>query len=285
MSQHPPWTKVRVREKRSDRLAKLLNRKKQTTVCEEAQCPNLPSCWGRGTATIMVLGSICTRGCTYCSIQKGKPFPPDRNEPREVAEAVREAGWNYVVLTMVDRDDLPDGGADHIAETVERIKGLDPPPFVEVLVGDFRGREEEPMKIVHAGVDVFAHNIETVRRLYPHRRPQGDYQGALDLLDRVSQEGIRTKSSLVAGMGEEWGEVMELLDDLRDVGVWAFTAGQYLQPTPREIAVVRHYKPSWFKSLEESAKERGMRALCGPLVRSSYRAEKLAGLETPRTPN
>ncbi|MCH8180463.1 MAG: lipoyl synthase [Proteobacteria bacterium] len=245
------------------------------TVCEEASCPNLPECWGRGTATFMVLGDICTRGCRYCAVGKGVPTAPDPAEPARLAAAAVAMRLAYVVMTMVDRDDLPDGGAAHIAACVRAQKALPDPPLVEVLVGDFRGDLKATETVLDAGVDVFAHNLDTVPRLYPALRPRGDYRGALSILALAAARGVVTKTSLIAGMGETEAEMVAAMAEAAGAGVRLFTCGQYLRPSARQMAVARHLDMAQFGRLEEVARSQGMVAVCGPLVRSSFRAESL----------
>lgn len=273
---HPTWARVAVRDRATDRLRGLFAGVggRVTTVCEEACCPNLADCWGRGTATFMVLGDVCTRGCRYCAVAKGRPEPPDPGEPARLAAAAAELGLRYVVVTMVDRDDLDDAGSAHVAAVARALKALPDPPLVEVLTGDFMGRLAAVDEVLDAGVDVFAHNVETVPRLYPRLRPQGDYARALAVLAHAARRRP-VKSSLVAGMGEEEGEVLGVLDDLAAAGVSLFTCGQYMRPSPRQAPVARHVEPAEFSRLERAARTRGMAAACGPLVRASYRAESL----------
>lgn len=269
--------RVAVRPGATRRLERLLaaGGERQTTVCEEARCPNLPECWGRGTATFMALGAICTRGCRYCAVAKGVPAPPDPGEPARLAAAAARMGLSFVVMTMVDRDDLADGGAAHIAACVRALKRLPNPPLVEVLVGDFQGDREAVATVLASGLDVFAHNLETVPRLYPALRPKGDYRRALAALSQAAAGGVATKTGLIAGMGETEAEMGEVLDDAAAAGATLFTCGQYLRPSPRQMPVARRLGNADFARLEAAARRRGMAAACGPLVRSSYRAESL----------
>ncbi len=250
------------------------------TVCEEAKCPNLHECWFHGTATIMVLGDVCTRGCRFCAVKTGNPGGKvDPLEPVRVAAAVRRLNLRYVVLTMVDRDDLPDGGASHVAETVRRIKEAKPDVKVEALVGDFQGKEEAIEEVVLSPLDVFAHNVETVRRLTPYVR---DRRASYDLSLRVLKYAkevrpdVLTKSSIMVGMGESKEEVVETMRDLREVGVDILTIGQYLQPTPRHYPVHEYVRPEVFAEYREIGYSLGFKEVfSGPLVRSSYRADKV----------
>lgn len=260
-----------------------LREKKLYTVCEEARCPNISSCWNTGTATFMIMGDVCTRGCRFCHIKTGNPEGLlDAEEPFKVAESIKAMNLNYAVITMVDRDDLPDGGARHIKNTIEEIHRQNPKTRVEILAGDFSGQEDCIEKIVHAGrgLDVFAHNIETVRRLSPRvRDARAKYTQSLQVLDtalRIGPKGMFTKSAIMLGLGETFAEIEESLFDLRHVGVEIITIGQYLQPTPKHLTVKRFVHPEEFEFWASLAKKMGFRAVAaGPLVRSSYKAAEL----------
>ena len=247
------------------------------TVCEEARCPNIFECWGQGTATVMILGETCTRGCRFCSVNTGKPGGVvDPDEPENTALSLAEMGLAYVVLTMVDRDDLRDGGAAHVAETVRRIKHHSPGMRVETLVGDFRGSHDDIATVVNAGrPDVFAHNVEVVPRLQrPIRDARCSWDQSVDTLVTAKALGSRvTKSSLMVGMGEEQGEVLEAMQLLRDADVDVLTVGQYLRPTKRHAPVQRYVEPAEFEAYEQAGLDMGFLFVAsGPLVRSSYRA-------------
>lgn len=247
------------------------------TVCEEARCPNIFECWGQGTATVMILGETCTRGCRFCSVKTGKPGGVvDTKEPENTALSLAEMGLAYVVLTMVDRDDLPDGGAAHVAETVRRIKHLSPGLRVETLVGDFRGSRGDIQTVVHEGrPDVYAHNVEVVPRLQRSiRDARCSWDRSLDTLVVAKELGSRiTKSSLMVGLGEARDEVLEAMQRLRDADVDVLTIGQYLRPTKRHAAVERYVEPQEFADYEQAGLEMGFSFVAsGPLVRSSYRA-------------
>lgn len=247
------------------------------TVCEEALCPNLGECWGGGTATIMILGDICTRGCRFCAVKTGKPSGfLDAMEPENVARAVSEMGLRYVVLTSVCRDDLEDGGAGIYAETIRKIKQTKPEVLVEVLIPDFNAEPDALKKVVEARPDVVAHNIETVRRLTPLvRDPRASYEKSLRVLQLVKQMSptTYTKSSIMVGLGESFEEVVEALRDLRSVDVDFVTIGQYLRPTLNHLPVKEYVHPDVFKMYERECLAMGFKyAACGPLVRSSYRA-------------
>lgn len=273
----PPWLKVRPPGSGSyPRIREALRRYGLHTVCEGARCPNIHECWGSGTATLMLLGEICTRGCRFCAVAKGRPNPPDPQEPKKAAEAVAEWGLNYVVLTSVSRDDLPDGGAAHFAATVEVIKRRKLGVAVEVLIPDFRGDLRALRMVVEAGPDVVGHNIETVARLTPLvRDPRAGYQQSLRVLESAKrlEPLIYTKSSLMLGLGETEEEVLQAMRDLRAVGVDFLALGQYLQPTKRHLEVREYIHPEKFARYQKLGEELGfLYVASGPLVRSSYRA-------------
>ncbi len=246
------------------------------TVCDEARCPNRSECFSRGTATFLIMGDVCTRACRYCSIAHGKPRALDAHEPAELAEAVRAMGLKHVVVTSVDRDDLPDGGAAHFAAVIAALKALDPRPTVEVLTPDFRGDMAAVDAVLAAGPDVYNHNVETVERLYPEVRRQGRYRWALEVIGHVARRaaGIVTKSGLMVGLGETHEEICTALDDLKAVACRVVTIGQYLRPTGREVPVVRYWAPHEFAELEAYGRGIGLEVIAGPFVRSSYHAEE-----------
>ena len=245
------------------------------TVCESAKCPNLGECWSRRTATFMVLGNHCTRRCFFCAVPKAKPDPVDPDEPRRVAEAASRLGLRHVVVTSVDRDDLPDRGAGHFVRVIRELRAIG--DFViEVLTPDFRGRPEGADEVAAAGPDIFNHNIETVPRLYRRARPGAVYEGSLALLARVKRKGGRllAKSGLMVGLGESDDEVLDVLRDLRRAGVDIVTIGQYLRPSDRELPVDRYVTPAEFLRLEARGRELGFLGVhAGPFVRSSYNAD------------
>lgn len=244
-----------------------------STICEVARCPNIGECFGAGTATFLILGEVCTRRCTYCAVEHGATAPPDASEPGKVASAAQELGLDYVVITSVTRDDLGDGGAGHFAATVRTLHEALPGARVEVLVPDFRGDEEALAVVVQTRPEVFAHNVETVPRLYSQVRPGANYGRSLALLEAAAQAGMRTKSSLMLGLGEDMAEVREVMRDLAGVGVGILTLGQYLQPTRRHRAAARYIEPQEFAALESEATAMGFAEVkAGPLVRSSYMA-------------
>ncbi|HKQ69284.1 MAG TPA: lipoyl synthase [Polyangiaceae bacterium] len=276
----PPW--LRVRAPGGDRyheLQKTFRELKLFTVCEEARCPNVGECWREGTATVMLLGDVCTRGCRFCAVTTGRPGPLDQEEPEHVAQAIGTMALQYVVLTMVDRDDLPDGGAAMVARTVRRLKELRSDLLVETLVGDFQGQNDPIDTVVDAAPDVFAHNVEVVRRMTRRVRDvRCGYDRSLGVLRRAKERAPArvTKSSIMVGMGETDDEVLETLADLRSAGVDIVTLGQYLRPTPKHHEVVRYVTPETFAEFEKSALSMGFPyAASGPLVRSSYKAAEV----------
>jgi lipoic acid synthetase len=246
------------------------------TVCEEARCPNRSECFARGTATFLINGRVCTRNCSYCSIAHGRPQALDPDEPRQLAEAVLGMGLEHVVITAVDRDDLPDGGAGGFVECIERLHGLEEPPTIEVLTPDFRGDMEQVDRIIAAGPEVYNHNVETVPRLYRQVRRSGRYEWAMQVLARVADRapGMIRKSGLMVGLGETREEIAAVLADLRDAGCQVVTIGQYLRPTPQQVEVARYWTPEEFAELEEAGASLGLEVFAGPFVRSSYRAEE-----------
>jgi len=281
----PDW--IRVRIPASPNIAQIkqqLRKHKLASVCEEASCPNLGECFSNGTATFMVMGEICTRRCPFCDVAHGKPKPLDENEPRELAQAISEMGLRYVVITSVDRDDLKDSGAQHIANCITETRKYNPGIKVEVLVPDFRGRMRAALDILEkTPPDVFNHNLETVPRLYKQARPGADYQWSLDLLKqyKARQPGVPTKSGLMLGLGETKEEVMQVLQDLRAHDVEMITLGQYLQPSRNHLAVQRFVHPDEFEELRLFGEALGFKQVAsGPMVRSSYHADKQAAGES-----
>lgn len=248
------------------------------TVCQEAQCPNGGECFARRTATFLILGDTCTRNCTFCAVNSGRPLPPDENEPRHLLEAAERLDLEYVVITSVTRDDLPDGGASQFASAVELLRRERPRSQVEVLIPDFRGSQASMRTITTAGPQVINHNVETVPRLYPEVRPQADYARSVNLLSAVKElaPDITTKSGLMLGLGETEPEVTEVMSDLREAGCDLLTIGQYLQPSPEHHPVVRYVPPAEFDRYRQAGLEMGFSAVASaPLVRSSYRAVDL----------
>lgn len=274
----PEWLKVRAPGGQTFRGIKdLLRGLTLHTVCEEARCPNVGECWGGGTATIMVMGDVCTRGCRFCAVKTGNPHGLlDPDEPENTAEALSRLGLRYVVITSVDRDDLPDGGADHFSRTVAAIKRRTPELVVEVLIPDFMGDRDALARLLEGGPDVVAHNLETVRRLTPKVRDRrATYDQSLEVLRTLKslQPNLFTKTSLMVGLGETEPEVREAMQDAREVGVDVLTFGQYLRPTPKHLPVVEYVTPQQFEIYRETGDAMGfMYTASGPLVRSSYRA-------------
>ena len=259
---------------------KIVNEHRLSTVCEESMCPNIGECWNAGTATIMVMGSVCTRACRFCAVDTGNPKGwLDQEEPFNTGRAVKLMGLEYVVITSVDRDDLVDGGAAHYAACVREIKQQNPKTAVEALTPDFNGVVQQVETVVGSGLDVFAQNVETVRRLtHPVRDPRAGYGQTLDVLRHAKQyrPGVLTKTSLMLGLGERDNEIMQTMDDLRDAGVDILTLGQYLRPTPNHLAVERYVSPEEFDAYRREGLDKGfLEVVAGPMVRSSYRAEQV----------
>ncbi len=249
------------------------------TVCMEAKCPNIGGCFCRGTATFMILGNVCTRNCRYCAVEKGTPRPIDVDEPNRVAEAVRRLQIAYAVITSVTRDDLPDGGASIFAETVKKIREKNCTTRVEVLVPDFMHCASDALnEVLDSHVDVFNHNIEAVRRLFPVLRPRGNYARSIEVLKRASQKGLAVKTGLMVGFGETMDDVRHTLEDVRSAGASIVTVGQYLKSHRGAYPVVKYYHPEEFEEINQIAHSLGFsKSLCGPLVRSSFRAEEIFG--------
>lgn len=274
----PGWLKVRAPSGENYfRIKEMLGDLKLATVCQEAKCPNMGECWSGGTATFMLMGEVCTRGCRFCNVKTGNPKGKlDPLEPEKVGYSIAQMGLKYVVITSVDRDDLPDQGSQHFARTIRTIKKLDPHLIVEVLTPDFRGEEELIAKLVESKPDVFAHNVETVERLQKSvRDPRATYKQSMHVLDFVKKHDPTryTKTSLMLGLGETDEEILQTLKDLRAIDCDVVTFGQYLQPTPRHLKVIEYITPEKFKYWQEVAEGMGfLYVASGPLVRSSYRA-------------
>jgi lipoic acid synthetase len=282
----PEWLRVKLNQNESYwRLKALMRGQTLHTVCEEAFCPNLGECWGRGTATFLLMGDICTRSCKFCNVQTGRPLPLDEDEPRRVAESVVQMNLRHVVLTSVDRDDQPDGGAHIFANTIREIRRFQPGCTIEVLIPDFKGDRNALALVMAARPEILNHNTETVPRLSRRVRPQARYGRSLAVL-RTAREldpAVLTKSGIMVGLGEEWDELLQVMDDLRDVDVDILTIGQYLQPTRNHLPITRYYHPDEFAKLAEEGYARGFKWVeSGPLVRSSYHADGQAQLiDTP----
>ena len=278
----PSWIRVRAASPNSrfHEIKDILRRQALHTVCEEATCPNIAECFGKGTATFMILGDICTRRCPFCDVAHGRPLAPDADEPRHLAETIAQLKLRYVVITSVDRDDLKDGGAQHFVDCIRAVRAASPTTTIEVLVPDFRGRLDRALDILHAAPpDVMNHNLETVPRLYKQARPGGDYGHSLKLLQEFKRvhPDVPTKSGLMVGLGEADEEILAVMRDLRAHDVDMLTIGQYLQPSAHHLPVERYVEPAVFAEYEKHAAAMGFRhAAIGPLVRSSYHADQQA---------
>lgn len=277
----PPWLRAQVPTgKGYADVKRNVREHRLSTVCEESMCPNIGECWNAGTATIMLMGSVCTRACRFCAVDTGNPGGwLDHEEPANTADSVRIMGLNYVVLTSVDRDDLPDGGAQHYADCVRAVREMNPDTAVEVLTPDFDGRASDVEKVVDSGIAVFAQNVETVRRLtHPVRDPRASYEQTLEVLAHAKRHrpDVLTKTSLMLGLGETDDEIDATMDDLRDANVDIVTFGQYLRPTMNHLPVERYVTPEQFEEYRQWGLAKGfLEVVSGPLVRSSYRAERV----------
>jgi len=274
----PGWLKVSMPGGgRYEEVRRALRELGLHTVCEEASCPNIGECWGSGTATVMLMGDVCTRGCRFCDVASGTPPPLDPLEPRHLAEAVGRLSLDYLVVTSVNRDELPDGGAAHFAQAIVELRRAAPRTLVEVLTPDFQGVKSALDLIIDAAPTVAAHNVETVERLTPRVRDRrASYAQSLAVLDHYKRGGMRTKSSIMLGLGEERAEVVQAMRDLRSVGCDILTLGQYLRPSEKHLPVVEYVRPEVFRELEEEGLALGFRFVAaGPLVRSSYKAGEL----------
>lgn len=274
----PPWLKIKLPTvSQREHVRGLLRAGRLHTVCEEAACPNLPECFGHGTATFMVMGDVCTRRCPFCEVAHGRPLPLDAEEPARLAKTILDMGLRYVVITSVDRDDLRDGGAGHFAACIAAVRAANPGIRVEILVPDFRGRLEPALdRLVEQPPDVFNHNLETVPRLYRRARPGADYQWSLELLSRFRDRrpDVPTKSGLMLGLGERNDEIIATMQRLRDHRCEMLTLGQYLQPSPHHLPVHRYVEPRIFDELRSVGERMGFKHVAsGPLVRSSYHAD------------
>ncbi len=274
----PPWIRIRLSaDPRVEETRRLMRRLELNTVCEEASCPNLSECWAERHATVMILGSVCTRACAFCNIATGVPDAVDPGEPAHLASAVAELGLEHVVITSVDRDDLPDGGAGQFARSIAAIRLAAPATTIEILTPDFRRKSAALEIVVEAGPDVFNHNLETVPRLYKRVRPGADYRHSLALLSeaRRLRPEMFTKSGIMVGLGETRDEVLQVMDDLREAEVDFLTIGQYLRPTPKHASVERYWSPKEFEALADEARRRGFLLVsASPLTRSSYHAQQ-----------
>jgi lipoic acid synthetase len=272
----PDWLKIKVPiGKEFVGVKDIIDRNRLHTICTSGQCPNKEECWGRGTATFMILGNVCTRSCKFCAVATGRPLEADWAEPERLAESVSKMNLKHCVITSVDRDDLEDGGAAIWAATIRAVKELNPGTTIETLVPDFRGRKELLQLVIDARPEVISHNLETVRRLTPQVRSAAIYARSLEVVGWVAESGIRSKSGIMLGLGETEDEVIQVMDDLRQVGCEVMTIGQYLQPTAKHLPVQEYVKPEQFEKYRLIGLQKGFRHVeSGPLVRSSYRAEK-----------
>ncbi|OQX77859.1 MAG: lipoyl synthase [Bacteroidetes bacterium 4484_249] len=272
----PAWLKTKLPiGKKYLSIREIVDKNKLHTICTSGHCPNMADCWGRGTATLMILGDVCTRSCKFCNVKTGKPFPADWNEPQRVAESVKLMGVKHCVITSVDRDDLEDGGSEIWALTIKKIKELNPRTTIEALIPDFNGNKDLIQKIIDAGPEVISHNLETVKRITPAVRSKAKYDLSLKVIKYISESVVRSKSGIMAGLGETEEEVYETMDDLRQVGCEVFTIGQYLQPTKNHLSVNEYVKPELFEKYRMAGLKKGFAFVeSSPLVRSSYHAER-----------
>ncbi len=272
----PDWLRVKLPTgKEYAQVRQIVSTHKLHTICESGNCPNMGECWGAGTATFMILGNICTRSCGFCNVATGKPKAVDLQEPERVAESVRLMNVKHCVITSVDRDDLKDGGSIIWVETINAIRSVSPQTKFETLIPDFQGKWENLQRIIDVNPDIVSHNLETVRRLTKQVRIQAKYDRSLEVLKRLKDAGVKTKCGIMLGLGETEQEIIETMDDLRAVGCDVLTMGQYLQPTPKHLPVVEFVRPEIFARLKQIGLDKGFRFVeSGPLVRSSYHAEK-----------
>lgn len=273
----PEWLKISIgANERYTETKRIVESHCLHTICSSGRCPNMGECWGRGTATLMIGGNVCTRCCKFCNTQSGKPLPLDADEPLHVAESVALMKLSHAVITSVDRDDLPDLGAAHWARTIREIRRLNPETTIEVLTPDFQGREELVAQVIEARPDIMAHNMETVRRITPLVRSAARYDTSLSVLRQIARSGITTKTGIMVGLGETPEEVEELMDDVRAAGCHILTIGQYLQPSHRHYPVQAYITPQQFACYKEIGLQKGFQQVeSAPLVRSSYHADKL----------
>ncbi|HMQ75378.1 MAG TPA: lipoyl synthase [Flavobacteriales bacterium] len=278
-ARRPEWLRVKLPTGENYRKVRsIVSEHKLHTICQSGNCPNMGECWGEGTATFMILGNVCTRSCGFCAVATGRPEPVDPFEPARVARSVELMGVKHCVITSVDRDDLEDGGADTWARTIRAVRRRCPGSTMETLIPDFKGRWQDLAVVLEAAPDVLSHNLETVRRLSKQVRVQARYDRSLEVLMRAKRAGLRTKSGIMLGLGETDQEVLETMDDLRAVGTDVMTIGQYLQPTKDHLSVQEFVHPDRFARFREEGLARGFRFVeSGPLVRSSYHAERHVG--------
>jgi lipoic acid synthetase len=278
MRRHPDWLKVKIGGGETfGKMKSLLRNSKLHTICEEAKCPNIAECFGSGTAVFLILGDYCTRNCKYCNVKHGKPLPLNPEEPKDVAESVKELNLKYVVITSVTRDDLDDGGAGVFYDTVFEIKKLNKDCKIEVLIPDFQGNLKSLKKVIDSYPNIINHNIEVVKELFPTIRPEGRYKTSLDILKNIRKidNKIKTKSGFMVGIGENEDQIIQTIHDLRISNVNFLTIGQYLQPTKNHVEIKKYYNPKEFDNLKRIALKLGFDHVeSGPLVRSSYHAER-----------
>lgn len=259
------------------RNKKIVDTHKLHTICSSGRCPNMGECWGKGTATFMICGAICTRSCKFCNTCTGKPLPLDENEPANVAESIKLMKLNHAVITSVDRDDLEDLGASHWAKTLQKIKEVNPETTIEALIPDFQGKPELVSKVIEARPDILSHNMETVRRISPLVRSVAKYDTSLNVIKQISESGITAKSGIMVGLGETKEEVLETMDDLLEAGCKILTIGQYLQPSHKHYPVAEYVTPEQFEEYRIIGENKGFKTVeSGPLVRSSYHAENIS---------
>jgi lipoic acid synthetase len=272
----PKWLKTQVPAgKKYISVREIVDKHNLHTICTSGHCPNMAECWGRGTATLMILGDICTRSCKFCNVKTGRPLPADWNEPDRVADSVKKMGVKHCVITSVDRDDLEDGGAEIWALTIQKVKQVNPQATIEALIPDFDGKKFLIKKVIDAKPEVISHNLETVERLTPIIRSKARYQLSLEVLKYIAENNVRSKSGIMVGIGETEEEVFEAMDDLRNVDCEVLTIGQYLQPTKKHLSVKEFISPEQFEKYRRIGLEKGFRYVeSSPLVRSSYHAEK-----------
>lgn len=272
----PEWLKINIAaNERYTETKRIVESHCLHTICSSGRCPNMGECWGKGTATFMIGGAICTRSCKFCNTQTGKPLPLDPDEPQHVAESIALMKLSHAVITSVDRDDLPDLGASHWVQTIQAIRQLNPQTTIEVLIPDFQGRKELVQQVINARPNILSHNMETVKRISPLVRSAARYDTSLEVLRQIAENGIRTKSGIMVGLGETPEEVEELMDDLRSAGCHILTIGQYLQPSHQHYPVAEYVTPAQFAHYKETGLAKGfLQVESAPLVRSSYHAEK-----------
>ena len=272
----PEWLKISIgANERYTETKRIVESHCLHTICSSGRCPNMGECWGKGTATFMIAGDICTRSCKFCNTQTGRPLPLDPDEPTHVAESIALMKLSHAVITSVDRDDLPDLGAAHWAQTIREIKRLNPETTTEVLIPDFQGRKELIDQVIKACPEIISHNMETVKRISPQVRSAANYHTSLEVIRQIAESGITAKSGIMVGLGETPAEVEELMDDLISVGCKILTIGQYLQPTHKHFPVAAYITPEQFAVYKETGLKKGFEQMeSAPLVRSSYHAEK-----------